>query len=194
MNAASRQGDRHPFRQTTPVAYTNITHQSCTGEQFTFRGIALLEAKSPHARIQIKRIISRERLATPHDLALSIDSPSPSLLPLIPHDRPGALLRLLISPRGARLYRIRPLDTRRNGLAQPPLLLEPLDLCRWVEHIPHGPEAEAPRCVDGAVLVDDDLDVPCAAEQVQPFLGCGLGGVRDGDAGYCAGVAVCDGA
>lgn len=63
-----------------------------------------------------------------------------------------------------------------------------------MEEVPDAGEAEPPGGVDGAVLVDDDTDVPGAAEEVEPLGGGARGGVRDGDEGDGAGVAVGEGA
>ena len=59
--------------------------------------------------------------------------------------------------------------------------------------MPDVAQTEAPGRVDGAVLVDDDLDGPGAAEEVDPFARGGRGGVGYGDAADRAGVAVCEG-
>jgi hypothetical protein len=42
-------------------------------------------------------------------------------------------------------------------------------------------DAEAPEGVQLAVLVDNDVEVPGAAELAQPGVCCGFGAVRDGD-------------
>lgn len=48
--------------------------------------------------------------------------------------------------------------------------------------MPVRSQAEAPGGVDIAVLVDDDLGVPLAADLRDPAVGGVLGRVRDGDA------------
>lgn len=56
--------------------------------------------------------------------------------------------------------------------------------------MPNAPDTESPGRIDGAVLVYYHLDIPGAAEQVNP-LTCGLfGRMRDGDTSNGAGVAV----
>lgn len=164
------------------------------------------QPKSLHPPLQIHHIIRPRRLAPPHHLPPPIHRPSPRLLPLIPHHRRRPL------PIQIRPHHARPIPSRytprrrlpgspaappqrpRHARPQPPLLLEPGHRARRVQHVPHAPQAEPPRGVDGAVLVDDYADVPRAAEEGYPLLRGGGGGVRDGEAGKVGGEAGGDGA
>jgi len=51
-----------------------------------------------------------------------------------------------------------------------------------VQRVPRGGDAEPPCAVEVPVRVDDDLDVPLAADLDDPGVRVGLGRVRDGDA------------
>lgn len=170
------------------------------------------------ALFQVHHVICPHSLASPNDGPPPVNGKSARLLPLVPHDGGNAAVVVVVvvlagpdaatprsttSTRGASslgvlllvsrgLRRRRPLALHRLGhlAAQPALLLPPLHLGRRVEQVPHVGDAEAPRRVDGAVFVNDDLHVPRAAQEVDPFAGGWLRGVADGDAGHGLAVAV----
>lgn len=59
--------------------------------------------------------------------------------------------------------------------------------------MPHVGGAQTPGSVDGAVFVNDNLDVPCAAEDIDPFPRRRFRRVADCDAAYCLAVTVGEG-
>lgn len=174
---------------------------------YIYKTYSKSEAQHLHGRFQIHKVVRFGRLLSPDDGASAIDGKQTSLLPLVPHDSTGTAVTLLQRgrcrrrrrPSSALLARGRlgagseaavPLDGAGDLFAQPALLLPALHLRRRVEHGPDAAEAQPPRRVRGAVLIDDNLDVPGPAQQVQPLARGLLGRVRDGDAGQRALVAV----
>lgn len=143
--------------------------------------------------VQIHQLVRGLCLAAPDHRPAPVDGKSPALLPLVAYGARGteAVVRLGACPRprlrrgggggGGTITTL--LDGGGDARAQPALLLPGGGLGGRVEVVPDTREAEAPGGVDGAVLVDDDLDVPGAADQVEPLLRGGGRRVRDGDAG-----------
>lgn len=145
--------------------------------------------------LQIHHIIRPHRLAPPNHSPSAIDSKGPRLLPLVAqHSRRTIVISLFTrSPRASHvggLHVASFLNGFRNLFPQPALFFPTLHLGRRVEYVPHVGGAETPRSIDGAVFINDDLDVPCAAEDIDPFTGRLFGGVADCDAGYCLAVTI----
>lgn len=158
------------------------------------------------AHFQVHDIVRPLSLASPNNGALAINGESAGLLPLAPQHAPDALVLLVVilvecagvRGGGGRFlggHEPAALEVVGDFVAEPALLVAPAGhLGLGVQQIPDARDAEAPEGVEGAVLVVDDLDVPGAAEEVDPASRGLAGGMGDGDAADLIGVAVAYGA
>lgn len=154
------------------------------------------QLEDPCPVLQIHHIVHPQRLPTPNHRPLPIHSKRPGLLPLRPHGRRHIVIVVIVLKAAPLLLdldctaRVLLLYALGDLLPEPALLLPALDLRGRVEDVPDAAEPQPPGGIQGTVLVDDDLDGPGAAEEVDPFAGRLGGGVGDGDAADRAGVAV----